>query len=500
MKMRVVCALCAFILVVAIGSPALAQPVNPQYGPYHKVECAISPLSDCLLDAAGLQNYCISNLGWGAQSCVGADATQTVRTEFYRAWIEYNEDGSPADSKQREAIVARLQDLHDRGQPVLIVAYVHGWHHNAGPGDNNVQKFNDLLARYSDSLQRNFSEISPSDKPVVFGIYVGWRGEELPSEVGLVRYALTIKGRSRVADAIGRAGYLKSDLGQISNEMHDTDRMVVIGHSLGGRMLTSAFIKDFSKNSQPLGRNTWIVTINAAVSADCYDDVFRRPAPIASSTGPTWLNWTNEDDDATGDTYWAGHLISAIKSCSRRGPASEKAIGHYNPYLTHDVSFKYLGNRQCVEVGCLDVLRNCVDGSEHCSTSDEWFKGSPRDSLIVYLRRGAWGYDQQDAGLYRVAFGFYRGVHNRWFWNEDGYYWGKNRLRRKNVLPLWNIHTDSTAIDIPGSRSATSPRHNGYVSTNMTRLLVHLMYSQYTIPGFQRNEAARQTSESKSAY
>ena len=430
-----------------------------------------------MLNATGQETFCISNVGWQSVPCKGSDGPQTVKTEFYKAWLEYNEDGSAADPKQRDAVIARLQDLHERGEPVLIVTYVHGWHHNADPNDNNVQKFSELLARYSDSLRRKFLQTNVSDKPVVFGIYVGWRGEEFLPEVGIGAYLWTIKSRSRVADTIGHAGFLKNDLQKISDEMLDTDRMVVIGHSLGGRMLTSAFIKDFPKNSRPLGRNTWIVTINAAVSADCYDDVFKRTSSTTSSSAPTWLNWTNEDDDATGIDYNAGHFVRAVEACKERNAAGTTAIGHYTPYLTHDISFEYLDNKRCAESGCMDILRGCIDGSEHCSASADWFKGSPRDSLIVYLRRDPSTYEKEDSVLYRVAFGYYRGE-RRLFDNEDGYYSGHNRLRRRNVSPLWNIHTDSTAIDIPGSPSAGSPKHNGYVSTNMTRLLVELMYNQ----------------------
>ncbi len=102
---------CGLLVLTSIASPARAQPGGLPYGPYHKINCTnslLSVLSGCLLNAAGSETFCISNIGWDAVPCEGSDRPQTVKTEFYKAWIEYNEDGSAADPKQRDAIIARL--------------------------------------------------------------------------------------------------------------------------------------------------------------------------------------------------------------------------------------------------------------------------------------------------------------------------------------------------------------------------------------------------------
>lgn len=234
-----------------------------------------------------------------------------VRTEFVKAYLEFDQQGRPFDPHQLEAIQRYLKPATGAPPttPLLVLVYVHGWHHNADTSQTeetaNVVKFDYLLARAVDSLKRTGHE-----NYHVLGIYVGWQGEQTRVPVASL---LSIGERAAVADAIGKPqasdgateGRLRDSLQKIANGMrnrHDDSRMIVIGHSLGGRILSRAFMSELEQGRpEPLGPGTIINPINAAIGADAYRTVFERPeSRIAPAGPPTWINITGDTDHATG--------------------------------------------------------------------------------------------------------------------------------------------------------------------------------------------------------
>lgn len=313
-----------FIAVIAMFL-LLVQGCTIADVPYHRV-CGIDTTcsAEALTHAVSKRtDLAIHNDGWGAclddaghdkldhsslaqhSRCDNFDRSSLLPVSYSQAWLEYRDVGLRHDPAQIDAILRWIQA---GSGPLYVVVYIHGWHHNAdesnGDPRNNAIKFPFLMARQVDMLKRMALD-GRSPMPQVLGIYVGWRGEAYTDPV---RKLFSIDDRSKAADAIGNAGVLKSDLLAIANATRARDtsasRMVVIGHSLGGRMATSMFKQDLEAGQpQPLGSGTLVVTLNAAVGADCFDGVFKEGGKNPNAPRPTWINLTSEDDTATDGIY-----------------------------------------------------------------------------------------------------------------------------------------------------------------------------------------------------
>lgn len=394
--------------------------------------------------------------------CNDNDIRGGLLTPYHEAWLEYTEAGLNHDKNQLRAILNWINSVEG---PIQVVVYVHGWHHNADTSDNNPRnnaiKFAFLMAREVDTLKR--LELSKKIvMPKVLGIYVGWPGEKYTDSI---RQFFSIDSRSKVADQIGRAGVLKEDLLAISNAVNQragpNGRMMVMGHSLGGRMLTSVF-KSYldSGNSEPLGKNSLIVTLNAAVGADCYDNVFRYMGHNPQGSRPYWINITSENDSATQWVYNTGMSLGLVESCNGQSEAADSAIGHYRPYLRQVIDQAYLVKNSA---GLMSECSGSYFSSQCHAYELDWFSEPKQNSFIVGFP------DRNGINVKNGAIEFYS--LNFDLENSDV---PKTALTRK----VWNVRSDESLIDFGNADGGgVSGHHNGYVSTIMMRLLNEVLYS-----------------------
>lgn len=281
---------------------------------YHQIcpdtNCNISNIN--LKEAVKERQLFVENHGWQTSNLdegteankhkKSADRTGMpwIKVNYHHAWLEYSvKHRKLFDVVQKKAILQYLSEPQNNNQPVYAVIYVHGWHHNADTSNkspsNHAIAFDDLMGRNIDAVHRKF-EIQDKFKnhpiPTVLGIYIGWQGESIrkPSILSL----LTVKSRADAADRIGlgtnleKNEGLRNDLMEIAEAVRRTSsqsRLILIGHSFGGRMLTSAFLPEFTEtqgvrrlSQEPLGSRVLIVTLNSAVGADCFDDIFLQLA------------------------------------------------------------------------------------------------------------------------------------------------------------------------------------------------------------------------------
>src|SRR5688572_24595115 len=99
--------------------------------------------------------------------------------EFNLGIIELSDDGHISDDDQKDTVMARLRQvaLGGKGKSVdvhqspgaIIITFVHGWHHRSKVCDNNLACFRRVLQALSEAGGK-------SGRPV-FGVYVGWRGD-----------------------------------------------------------------------------------------------------------------------------------------------------------------------------------------------------------------------------------------------------------------------------------------------------------------------------------
>lgn len=250
-------------------------------------------------------------------------------------YLEYKESGEKFDGVQLEVINRAIANSN---KPVYLVIYVHGWHNNASidPKSRSLDTtgFPYLLAR------RSFQKPDMN----VIGVYIGWRGEETKS---IPQTFLSLERRADAADAIGNKGDVKNDIKSLVSNVQINNSLghsLIIGHSLGGRLLSRAFMEDLQQTKSvkdwPLGSNSLLVTLNSAISADAFNKVYEnmpRPNPKSGMElqRPLWLNLTSKDDDATSKWAYRGRLLG-LDILDEPNGNKKQTIGHYSPYISHE--------------------------------------------------------------------------------------------------------------------------------------------------------------------
>ncbi len=389
-------------------------------------------------------------------------STSLLKVFYNQAWLEYNDDGEQQDRAQLTAV---LNWIRKEPGPLFILVYVHGWHHNAdtsnGDPRNNAIKFPLLMAREVDQLKRMAID-KKIEMPKVLGIYVGWRGEEYTSAI---QKLLSISGRSEVADTIGSRGVLKANLLEIANAargQNSETRLMVVGHSLGGRMMASMFMPELkSGNAQPLGPNTMVVTLNPAVGADCYDPVFGEGGKNPVTARPVWMNITSEKDSATNLIYSSAHFVGLVNSCNPSSAARNKAIGHYKPYLRQVVDQAiYVDGGDPPHKDCMQENTPSLAVRGPTVWEPDWYKQFDQRLYLSFPPRSDTARSQNVRIDYAVCVGV-----------EDSEL-PASVLNRG----VWNVRSDSSLIDFDEGGGNTSGFHNGIISTILVRLLTEAMY------------------------
>ena len=172
--------------------------------------------------------------------------------DYWAGFVEFDDEGwlyrKPDEPSQMEVVQERLKrELKDpafSGTDFVVVAFIHGWHHNAHDDDCNVHEFRAMLKiaqdkytqLYKEQLQKPPSAQPPRPRRVV-GIYVGWRGESL--NIAGVRYTTVFDRRNaaeRVAKGDVRRLFAVIRKAQFEADKTEPERMrtVVLGHSYGG--------------------------------------------------------------------------------------------------------------------------------------------------------------------------------------------------------------------------------------------------------------------------
>ena len=208
-------------------------------------------------------------LGW-LLACV-APALLLCSCAFY----DHPFDTPPASRSGYELRVVQLDDFGSFWEPdrardtiaaveaqslsstssTFVVLFIHGWHHNAAPDDQNLRDFSSWLAKLSAQLSQPArraarERLTGSADFKLIGIYVGWRGRSLP---GLLDYA-TMWWRKSAAERVGDGDlseflerlqriYLRANAyARYAKAPGHTPLtgLVTVGHSFGGQALLKA--------------------------------------------------------------------------------------------------------------------------------------------------------------------------------------------------------------------------------------------------------------------
>jgi hypothetical protein len=273
---------------------------------------------------------------------------------------------------ERCELTDALQELRAPG-PQLAVIYIHGWKHDARPGDTdrlNLAKLLDLLSSREALL--------PHPRRVV-GVYVSWNGQR--SDVPILNN-LTFWGRKKTADLITQSAIVTKIISAIDGTERKrrqanpaiNDVTIYAGHSFGARMLYSAVsqvvIRDVefafpdtmegnagaSQNSSEPPRLAYqrisgvgdlVVLLNPAFEASFYKafETLVRPGgagvgseeaareKFSSDQLPLMLTLSATTDSATKIAFPIGQAIALNWSDIRR-----TTLGNYSPAYTHTLT------------------------------------------------------------------------------------------------------------------------------------------------------------------
>ncbi len=295
------------------------------------------------------------------------------KDEYYLGFVEFDDQGQVREHDQMEKVLDKFYGMAAK-EEVLLITFVHGWHHNAASDDGNVKSFHNLLGRIS-RVESQSAQQSGRAARKVLGLYIGWRGESI--EIPYVN-DLTFWERKNTAENVGQMGVtgvllkleeivnVKAGMGD--KPKHVNSRMVVIGHSFGGAVVFTALqqvLNDRYINSKPgktvsndaQGFGDLVILVNPAFEAMHYATLYDISQQYCRNYYPSQLPklavLTSESDLATKWAFPAGRFFSTLfethSTLTRHyckdnrpiameiaeGEADRTAIGHFKPYQTH---------------------------------------------------------------------------------------------------------------------------------------------------------------------
>ncbi|MEX3694381.1 hypothetical protein AB3X91_41100 [Paraburkholderia sp. BR14263] len=173
--------------------------------------------------------------------------------------VQIDDFGSFWDATRANQTLEEIKQATQEGN-VLVVLFIHGWHHNAADDDENLLDFNKTLQALSNVIntpvrQALREQLTGSKELRLIGVYMGWRGRSLP---GFLDYA-TMWWRKSAAERVGDGDasefierldriYLRRNTSPPDSgpaEPKPTMGLVTIGHSFGGQVLLRAIARSF---------------------------------------------------------------------------------------------------------------------------------------------------------------------------------------------------------------------------------------------------------------
>jgi hypothetical protein len=296
--------------------------------------------------------------------------------EFSVATIELSDDGHVKDDDQEAQVLADIDRVAglNSGRGLVLVTFVHGWHHRPKVCDNNIACFRKVLYALSISEERP-----------VYGVYIGWRGDSIKGKYPKTSFlsALSFYERKNTAHLIGHEGgrELLQKLNEHYKNLNDKYRsdaqphpvtMVTVGHSFGGALVYSAveatLVRELKRreleqsgkvkldtdhvvgrpaeDGQPLpirpGIGDLVVLLNPAFEARRYEifaeDLKKGKSHYRDDQLPVLLTAASEGDNAVGMAFPAGRTLYFLLHPWRyRGMEDVIGQGHYDPQTTHNL-------------------------------------------------------------------------------------------------------------------------------------------------------------------
>lgn len=315
--------------------------------------------------------------------------TSRAPSDYFLGFVELNDQGDLWQPQQMQAVLDYLS-TEATNNDLLMIVFVHGWHHSAQEGDGNIETFRTMLAdlAVAETFQAGAGPVKRKARKVA-GVYVGWRGDSLTlgplnnltfwerkntaAKVGhgeVTTLLSRLELIKRTKDSIAREEAIQAKLQGRANstqplgesrckqfitsglDVTSQTKLVVVGHSFGGLVVHSAIGQileeravltkgaDYGCQLDIDGFGNLVVLINPAFEAQGYSALHN----ISSQHGwfppqqlPVELILTSKADAATGVFFPLGRRFSTIFERNGWDQKNLTAVGHYQPYITHEL-------------------------------------------------------------------------------------------------------------------------------------------------------------------
>jgi hypothetical protein len=282
-------------------------------------------------------------------------------SDFDMAVVEFDDQGRLWSLDQFESLKRTLVSASRRsdGIGVGIVAFAHGWKHDARVCDEVMTCFRSFLANMAAETTAAASLAGAGDRrPRMVGVYLGWRGRSVTVPV---LADLSFWARKSAAERIGAGELIEvlaylDEFARQENEAGRPTMLTVLGHSFGGTMIYAAvantlktrLVEALERRARvPADENVvrgfghLVVLVNPAIEASAFaplHDLSNEIETYSSRQTPVLVVVGSETDAANRVWFPAGRWVQTF--LERTGPRSPKArlrtaIGSYDPFTTH---------------------------------------------------------------------------------------------------------------------------------------------------------------------
>lgn len=320
--------------------------------------------------------------------------------EYSLGFVEINDQGQFRDERKQLNALIRALESTPEDERLITVVFVHGWHHSAKEGDDNIESFKHGLTSLVNDY-KTLGIVKQHKKTKVFGVYVGWRGDSID-----IPYLneVTFWDRKNTAENVGyvalselllRLEKVKNDRNSpINNDTKaGNNRLVVIGHSFGGaavfqstaQILASRFMLSSqemdaytkSENKTIKGIGDLVVLINPAFEAIKYAPLFdlaQAQCVYEKEQKPELIILTSTNDSATKTLFPLGRFFSTAlekhgevkrNDCNmpityHEAKADNITVGHFEPLQTHELK-ELKDLKQGNTISDEGILKNAYD-------------------------------------------------------------------------------------------------------------------------------------------
>jgi hypothetical protein len=279
------------------------------------------------------------------------------RPEYLLGFVEFDDQGWMWDRRQLTNVLERITEENHK-QPLLMVVFAHGWKHNAGWKDENVQMFQNTLKQLH-GVEQELSVKENRQPRRMAGVYLGWRG--LSATIEPFK-ELSFWSRKDRAHEIGRGAVIELLVGleairkntkHIHPERSPATKLIIVGHSFGGALVYSAAapflvgntvdtIDDTGAAHPPRGFGDLVILVNPAFEAARFEPF--RSASSSQKFFPkqpaTLAIFTSKTDSATKFWFVAGRRLSTVFESHRdqyQKQANIRTAGHFSEIITHNL-------------------------------------------------------------------------------------------------------------------------------------------------------------------